>query len=175
MTSPPVQAGSGAARSATFIKTPIAVVVLAGVVLALGALAVGLVLEAQAARSDAGLDYVAVVAYASCAALTAALVLLGRALFSSPHARVQRLFRADSVLAIIAAAATIGNLLVMQIHDWTTTITCDGCDAITMTPTPNQIAASVALDLGAGAVAALLPMIAILVLRHRREAVANSA
>ena len=138
--------------------------------MALGVLAVGLVLESQASRSDAGLDYVAGFAYASSAALAATLVLLGIALFSSATTRLRRVFRANMVVAAVAAAAAFGSLLAMQVYTWTTPITCDGCDAVSLAPTANQIAASVVLDLAAGAGAVLLPVIALLLIRNRREA-----
>ena len=44
------------ARGPSFIRTPISVLVLGGVEIALGVLTVGLLLESQAFRSDAGLD-----------------------------------------------------------------------------------------------------------------------
>ena len=175
-----MEATSAAAESAVagpprFIRTPISVLVLGGVELALGVLAVGLFLETQAFRSDASLDYVAGFAYASSAALAATLVLLGVALFSSARTRLRRMFLANTVFAVVAAAAVFGNLLAMQVHNWTTTITCDGCDATSFAPTANQIAASVVLDLAAGAAAALLPAIALLLVRNRREKAGDGA
>lgn len=170
-TAPAVQAVLG--RAPTFIRTPISVLVIGGVEVALGVLSVGLLLQSQAFRSDAGLDYVAGFAYASSAALAAAVVLLGVALFSPVRTRLRRVHRADIVVAAVAAAAAFGNLLAMQVHDWTTVVTCDGCGPLNMAPTANQIAASVALDLAAGAAAALLPAIALLIVRNRREAAAN--
>lgn len=162
-------AESAAAGPPRFIRTPISVLVLGGVEVALGVLAVGLFLESQAFGSDAALDYVAGFAYASSAALAATLVLLGVALFSPVRTRLRRMFLANTVFAVVAAAAVFGNLLAMQVHNWTTTITCDGCDATSLAPTANQIAASVVLDLAAGAAAALLPAIALLLVRNRRE------
>lgn len=175
MDTAPAGADGPLTRGASLIRTPISVLVIAGVEVALGVLAIGLVLQSQAFRADAGLDYVAGFAYASSAALVAALVLLGVALFSSVRTRLHRVFRAHIVVATVAAAAAFGNLLAMQVHTWTTPITCDGCDAISFAPTANQIAASVALDLAAGAAAALLPGIALLLVRNRREAAAGGS
>ena len=172
-TAPAVAAEDVRARGPGFIRTPISVLVIGGVEMALGVLAVGLVLESQAFRSDAGLDYVTGFAYASSAALAATLVLLAVALFSSARTRLNRVFRANMVFAGVAAAAAFGNLLAMQVHVWTTPITCDGCDAVSLAPTANQIAASVVLDLAAGAAASLLPTIALLLVRNRREAAAG--
>lgn len=168
-------AESARARGVSFIRTPISALVIGGVEVALGVLTVGLLLESQAFRSDAGLDYVAGFAYASSAALAATLVLLGVALFSSARTRLRRVFRAHIVLAAVAAATAFGNLLAMQVHVWTTPITCDGCDPSSIAPTANQIAASVVLDLAGGAAAALLPAIALLLVRNRRESAKGQA
>ena len=175
METAPAATEGARARGPSFIRTPISVLVIGGVEIALGVLTVGLLLESQAFRSDAGLDYVAGYAYASSAALAATLVPLGLALFSSVSTRLRRVFLAHTVFAVVAAAAVIGNLLAMQVHTWTTTITCGGCDAAGFAPTANQIAASVVMDLAAGAAAALLPVIALLLVRNRREAARGEA
>lgn len=167
---PPVGAP---ARAPSVIRIPTSVLVIASIELAAGALAVGLLLQTQAFRSDSGLDYLAGFAYASSAALAAALVVLGVALFSSVRTRLRRVFRAHIVFAAVAAAAAFGNLLAMQVNAWTTTIACDGCDASSIAPTANQIAASVVVDLAAAAAAALLPAIALLAVRNRRETAAG--
>lgn len=173
MDTTPAGAEGALTRGASLIRTPISVLVIASIEVALGVLTVGLLLQSQAFRSDAGLDYVAALAYASSAALAAALVLLGVALFSSVRTRLQRVHRAHIVLAAVGAVAAFGNLLALQVHTWTTPVTCDGCDALGVAPTANQIAASVALDLAAGAAAALLPAIALLLIRNRREKAAG--
>lgn len=175
METTPVAAEGALAGTPRFIRTPISVLVIGGVEVALGVLTIGLVLESQAVRSDGGLDYVAGFAYASSAALAATLVLLGVALFSSVRSRMRRVLRANTLLAVVAAAAVFGNLLAMQVQNWTTPITCDGCDATSLAPTANQIVASVVLDLAAGGAAALLPAIALLLVRNRREKAGDSA
>ena len=169
----PAPAEGAPARAPGFIRTPISVLVIGSIEVALGVLTVGLLLQSQAFRSDAGLDYLAAFAYASSAALAAAVVLLGVALLSSARTRLKMVFRAHIVFASAGAAAAFGNLLAMQVHTWTTTIACDGCDATSFAPTANQIAASLVLDLAAGAAAALLPAIALLLVRNRRETAAG--
>ena len=165
----PAPAERAPARGANIVRTPISVLVIGGIELALGALTVGLLLETQAFRSDAGLDYVAGFAYASSAALTAALALVGVALLSGVHTRLRRVQWSHIVLAVVGAATAFGNLLATQVHTWTTPLSCDGCDPGSLAPTANQIAASVVLDLAAAAAAALLPAIVLLLVRNRRE------
>ena len=175
MDSTSATASGALARGPRLIRTPVSVLVIGGIEVALGVLTIGLLLESQAFRSDGGLDYVAGFAYASSAVLAATLVLLGVALCSSVRTRLRRVFLAHSAFAVVAAATAFGNLLAMQVHTWTTPITCDGCDASNLAPTVNQIAASVVLDLAAGAAAALLPVIAVLLVRNRRETAADGA
>ncbi len=171
MVTPSAPAGTAGAGVASVVKTPIAVLIISCVELALGVLGVGFILEAQAWRSDLGIDYVMRFGYASSGALLVTLGLLAVALLSSPNTRLRRLFRTHIVFGGVAAAAAIGNALVAQVHAWTTPFTCDGCDlSYSVGPTVNQIVASVALDLGAGAAAVLLPAIALLLMRNRREA-----
>ena len=174
MEATPGAATGAVARGSGLIRTPVSVLVIGGIEVALGVLTVGLLLESQAFRSGGGLDYVAGFAYASSAVLAATLVLLGIALCSSMRTRLRRMFLAHSAFAVVAAVTAFGNLLAMQVHTWTTPITCDGCDA-SVAPTANQIAASVALDLAAGAAAALLPVIALLIVRNRRETAGDGA
>ena len=171
----PIHQTTSGPRITSVVKTPVAVLVIASVEIALGVLFVGAVLEAHASRFDTSVDYVSVFGYASSAVMLAAVGFVAVALFSAQAVRLRRLLRAHIGLVVAAVGTTVGNLLVMQVSNWTTTFTCDGCGVSASSgPTVNEIVASVALDLGAGALAVLLPAIALLLMRNRREAAQQS-
>lgn len=68
----PIHETTSRPRVTSFVKTPIAVLVIASVEIALGVLFVGLILDAQAVLSGTTIDYVSVFGFASSAAVLAA-------------------------------------------------------------------------------------------------------
>ena|SRR5215471_15169263 len=166
---------TGIARSSRPAKAPLAALIIAGVEVALGAVTIGLVLQSAGWRDSVD-DYIALVAYGSSALLAAAAGFVTVALLSAPAARQRRLLRSHVSFAAAAFATTVANLVAWQVDGWTTTLSCDGCDAsMSVGPTAQHIAATLVLDLGAGLVSVLLPVIVLLLLRNRREAAATSA
>jgi hypothetical protein len=154
------------------VRGPISVLVISVIEIALGLLAIGLVLESQANSFNPAPVYLSIYAYASALFLAAALALLAAALLSSPPTRLQRSARATAYVAGAAFAMAAGYSILEQVYAWTTPVTCDGCPTLSTAPTVNQIVASVVLDIGGGALAALLPVVVLVLLRNRREAAA---
>lgn len=150
------------------VKTPISVLVISIIEIALGLLAIGLVLDSEANGFIQAPVYLSIYSYASALLLAAALGLLVAALLSSPATRLLRLGRATMYVAVAAFVMTSGYALLEQLVTWTTPVMCDGC-GLPQSPTVNQMAASVVLDIGGGALAALLPSIVLVVLRFRGE------
>lgn len=151
------------------VKTPISVLVISIVEIALGLLAIGLVLESQANGFNQAPIYLSIYSYASALFLAIALGLLVAALLSAPATRLLRLGRATMYVAAAAFVMTAGYSILEQVVAWTTPFMCDGC-GLPQSPTVNQVVASVVLDISGGALAALLPSIVLVVLRYRREA-----
>jgi hypothetical protein len=151
------------------VKIPISVLVISIIEIALGLLAIGLVLESQANGFNQAPLYLSIYSYASAIFLATALGLLVAALLSSPATRLLRLGRATIFVAAAAFVMTAGYSILDQVVAWTTPFMCDGCP-LPQPPTVNQVVASVVLDVGGGALAALLPCIVLVVLRYRREA-----
>jgi hypothetical protein len=152
------------------VKSPASVMVISVIEIALGLLAIGLVLASQASSFNPAPVYLSIYAYASALFLATALALLAAALLSSPLTRLQRTTRATIYVAAAAFVLTAGYSILAQVYTWTTPITCDGCSTLSSAPTVNQIVASVVLDIGGGALSALLPVVVLVLLRNRREA-----
>ena len=167
--------GSRVAPRLDKTKTPTSVLVISIIEMALGLLAIGLVLESQANTFSPAPAYLSIYGYASALFLAVALGLLAAALLSSPSTRLLRMARATICVAAAAFVMTAGYSILEQVFAWTTPVTCDGCSSVTFAPTANQVVASAVLDIGGGFLAALLPLVVLVLLRNRREAGAGAS
>jgi len=126
-------------------------------------LGIGLVLQAEAGRFPPQQLYSVFYAYVTAALLVVALAMLGRALFSTSARRPRSVLRATLWVVITSFFMTAGYALVSEAAGWSFLL-----------PSANQIAASVVLDLGGGALAALIPAISYALLRRHLEVIAET-
>lgn len=156
----------------TSVKTPISAVVISSVEIVLGFLTIGLVLESQADSFPGATLYLSLFGYASGLCLAASLVYLAFALLSAPTIRLRRVRQANVCVGVSAFVMTVGSSILAQVNVWTTPLpSCPGCDpSLSLAPTVNQVVASVVLDIGGGALAALLAVVVLVLLRSRTEA-----
>ncbi len=152
------------------VRTQMSVQVLAVIEVVLGALAIGLVLQAQASAFQPEV-YWTIYSYASALLLATTLVMLTLALLSNWTVRARKLLTANVAVAVAAFVMTAGTALTSQIAGWST-IACADCGPI-IHPSANQVFASIVLDGAGGLFAALLPMISFILLRNRFQSAAN--
>jgi hypothetical protein len=150
------------------VKVPTSVLVLSIIEIALGLLAIGLVLTSQANRFPSAPLYLTAYGYVSGLFLAGTLGLLSRGLLSPSTSRSRRVSAVSRWVAIAAFAMTAGYSLLSELADWTALPSCNGCPS--PAPTLNQVLSSVVLDIGGGALAALMPIISFVLMRHRLEA-----
>ena len=166
---------------------PLKVQVWAAVEIVLGALLIGVILISQASwttytgpdlssgsggigQIESGAPwYLTVYAYLAGLLLAVTLMLAIRALLSAPAGRIALLRTSQLAVAIGAVVLAGGYTLMTQIVGWT-----GKCPGICLAPTSgvslNTVVSSIAVDVGAGLAAALLPAALWLWCRGRSDA-----